>query len=1229
MTRQNNKKLIFNGLVMALAIFATTAFAPKSSTAQITVSKNPDDNASFTTIQAAVNAAAPNQVITILDNAVYNEQVTIDGRDQSPWSGVTGGKNGITIRYAPPAGTPINSNFARPTIMWQDKANRSPKNQVESLNVGDQPGESGNFETCGALRVIRAQGVTIEGIAIDGGGAAPFGWDGVWGGKGEFQHGNAAIAVVISGGTVVRNCDIKNAYIGVYVNDRNTGGVFANPNPEDNDVTVPLSGFGMTGGHLAEHNRVHNNSLGFYFESGWDLSSTVRCNLIYNNYHTSTLNTTSSGGLSGIPNGDNMVATAIMFKDWVFTPIAVYNNTFYQNANNLLANWKVGAASLIFNNIFSQPYGEAPHYMSIDLRFPNRMHNSVFSADGKGLLFNSSSQYTPGALISGSTQMTYPIPQSANVRWLEMTQRTEITGTYNLFESTDPANAKFLWPKWDDTLVQKFIKNKGWADAGIRNSDGNIADLGAISSAGNNNTPLRTIACIKPTNVVRVSSGTNATAEFYLNVEAGSFNNPAIKFLRWVASLPNACKDSDPSLCNWAGDGDGQSAIEIPAGSISNNITPANSSINVGTNALSFTLPSAVTANFKYGFIEMVIEGIDADGNKVTTDVGFMPYREITHVLEVCVSKDNGATWNCGTGTTTPSVPAGEAVQLRVTAKQRTNAVGLMAYNPAGGALPVTYRLLSHPAAKMWQPLAPAPSNPLDSVANLATGTTRTQTYTVYFTRAGDETILAAGQYGTSTDRIPLLGSLRLKVTDGAPDKVVFVDPVPKSQLNNPSRPNTISVTYNAAVQVRDKYDNPVTNPVDVSLKSLDVNKGDVNAPAKVETVGGIATFVVRVTNGKIGDIFELEASISNSSASKAKDTAVLRIGRAETEGLRVLYQNTVATNGSGDWQYDYDAPWEGALVGERRQVWIKLVNNAGDTVITSKSAFVCVAASPPIKFFASADGAGSEASQYLAAMTNGVAAFWISSDVAVDGVTLTASAKTTADCGGTSDNSISSGSNSGIRFSESSGNNTGPFTLTYSAGPNGSINGSVSQTVEFGGSGEAVIAVPNSGYIFEKWSDGNTNAERTDKNVIADINVTATFTKQNTPDSTNNGNNNNNEDNYERLLRFADTVIAGIKAGANPVIRVGGVGSISFYRVGGEVKSGRLRIYDVLGNSIAKIEVADRAGGNLGKRRIGSWGLADSKGRPVPAGAYLVRGVLTRTDGVKERVSFIVNVNN
>ena len=67
-------------------------------------------------------------------------------------------------------------------------------------------------------------------------------------------------------------------------------------------------------------------------------------------------------------------------------------------------------------------------------------------------------------------------------------------------------------------------------------------------------------------------------------------------------------------------------------------------------------------------------------------------------------------------------------------------------------------------------------------------------------------------------------------------------------------------------------------------------------------------------------------------------------------------------------------------------------------------------------------------------------------------------------------------------------------YTLTYTAGPYGSISGNTVQLVAHGGDGMAVEAVPSGGYRFFQWSDERTGESRVDLNVQSDITVTALF---------------------------------------------------------------------------------------------------------------------------------------
>lgn len=66
--------------------------------------------------------------------------------------------------------------------------------------------------------------------------------------------------------------------------------------------------------------------------------------------------------------------------------------------------------------------------------------------------------------------------------------------------------------------------------------------------------------------------------------------------------------------------------------------------------------------------------------------------------------------------------------------------------------------------------------------------------------------------------------------------------------------------------------------------------------------------------------------------------------------------------------------------------------------------------------------------------------------------------------------------------------------TLAYTAGTGGTISGSSTQILAFGGDGSTATATPATGYVFSSWSDGITTSARTDKNIVSNSSLTANF---------------------------------------------------------------------------------------------------------------------------------------
>jgi len=600
-----------------------------------------DGSADYASVQEAVNAATAGDTVEILDFSIYNEQITIDST-----------KQGLTLRASNPASS------IKPVILWQDKVNVGPKDtaqaKIDSLIT---------FDRNGAVRIIQSKDVTIEGIVVDGGGPYVFAYPSIWkssptGLPSPLFHGNTALTIFLSSSITIRNCESQNAYFGIYIKDRINRGIFSNPEDTVVQSISYYSGFDHGGNHLVESNRIHNNSWGLFFESSFDLSSTVRYNLIYENHHPSIAFETK---VQALPDGTNQPGGALLFKDVPLSPVAIYNNTFWHNFATICGHWQPGSQHLIFNNIFGKPniYWSSDSvfnnpFNAMDGCFTNRMHHCVYACQSEKAE-TVSRKYSSGAMdtvadkfiildtiitgvnyikitngmnqvenvgqdivmklhlsthdtsfslradwvIQPGALITKPFSKDATIRWLE---------TDPLFKSTDPKNPDFLVPDWDNALVKQFILDQGWQEAGIKDVDGSIADLGAIPKEG---IPKGEIV-VKATSPVTIA-GTQAIATFKMHSFEGTITNPKIKYVTWIKNLPFEMNSFGGSMLK-----------PIPAANITSIPIPS-TQVNDGNNSLSFTIPATETPPH-FAMLEMIIEG-DVNGKTVTSNVGFLPFR--------------------------------------------------------------------------------------------------------------------------------------------------------------------------------------------------------------------------------------------------------------------------------------------------------------------------------------------------------------------------------------------------------------------------------------------------------------------------------------------------------------------------------------------------------------------------------------------------------------------------
>jgi hypothetical protein len=860
--------------------------------AQLLVSK-PGGLGAYTTVMAAIKAAKAKDSVVITDEGVYEEQVTIDST-----------KNGLVLCSSNP------TSLRKPTIKWQDKANVGP------ISCADAKIEAKiTFDQNGALQVKRVRGVIIDGIAIDGGGAYPFGAEGVWDAgesqpcKYAVQHGNAALTLWITGDAIIRNCDITNAFFGINVKDRNEGGINANPNPADIEKSrvVALSGFGKTGNHVFEHNRIHDNSYGMFFESTWDLGSVIRYNLFFENHHSTSAFADKVKKLTS--EGSNLAGGAIMFKDHLFSPLAIYNNTFWHNYLIFAGVWRPGSQFTIFNNIYAEPYMfwsletvfTGGGSTAIDGIFVNRMHNSVYacqqqapspqkmSVQARDTALNkqveiSYTVYQPRIMNNvgevEATNITVPIPlsydtvtgvlqnvkvqgnrllqsgtganargfpASADIRWLE-----------TKFKSTDSKSADFLVPDWNDSLVNKYVKDKGWEAAGILDNDGSRADLGAIPFSGK----IDNLVKITPNMPVLISPDkpTQAMVSFIIDVQKGTFKDPVIKYLKWIDEIPidtNAFGDNRKV---------------IPAASIIDVPIPSKK-LKVGTNdSIVITIPAQSTKKM-YAFFELVVEGTDDQGNKVQSAMGFLSYRQLDYMFKVIVmSPDYKDTLN--------EVTVGQPYGLRLVPMKIGSTTSAFSFkvdtveialrsnftllNPNGDTAKISGGIASN-AGKVEEPVV-----------------------FMHIPENGYEAVIARGEFTNSSQgiRMAIWGvSKDIKVNPGVAENIVFVSP--GSKTNNIIDPGQ---KYDVKLQLTDKFGNKVKQATVVSLKSLKTDVGNViGSGDTLSDANGVASFRVEVTNGDLNDTFPIVGTLKLNGKA---DTTFMIVGKARPR-MFIFYSDT------------------------------------------------------------------------------------------------------------------------------------------------------------------------------------------------------------------------------------------------------------------------------------------------------------------------------------------------
>lgn len=262
------------------------------------------------------------------------------------------------------AGTGCTEDPKRPAgwSMWPYKAASAdpvPNNDPGDKSDVSNPYSSSGFQRNGMFVVEKSVDITIRGLSLDGVQPMYFVNNGIWSQKYDVLFGSVGVNSMQSLRTTVQDCELKNFFSGFYINGRNPGGTYGQANPDDLDLTniVPLSRFGKSGDHTFEKNFVHDNWWFLYDEIEWDMGSTIRYNVAWNNinkafqYGDSLKDAEATGDEM-----NNQTGGFVYMKDVTLVTHKIYNNTLYKHGIVLgFGGWRAGTQHLFYNNVMAGP----------------------------------------------------------------------------------------------------------------------------------------------------------------------------------------------------------------------------------------------------------------------------------------------------------------------------------------------------------------------------------------------------------------------------------------------------------------------------------------------------------------------------------------------------------------------------------------------------------------------------------------------------------------------------------------------------------------------------------------------------------------------------------------------------------------------------------------------------------------------------------------------------------
>lgn len=844
-----------------IGALAALLIAPSTSNAQVTFSVG--TGGTHPTIQDAVNACPVTGCVINLNDSVYKllREVWIEN------------KSNLTIQASPAlslakirprlyyaavanefdvAGTAVNPADPDRPKGWK----RWPISNTTAVggakNLTNQYSTSG-FQNNGNVVVYKSTNVTIDGIMIDGVKAKTFVNKGIWSGMYDVFFGNVGINLFESKNVKVVNTDVRNCFSAIYIQNRNVGGAFAAPNPDDLDVKtiIPYSQFGKMGNHLIEKNYFHHNWYVFYDEMEWDIGSTIRYNICDQNYNQQFAQNTDSSAES-----NNMTGGFMYLKDVTIVPHKIYNNT-------------INGSSIVFGHGYFKPGVQHYFYNNLVTGWNRAGKNASMIGNDRQMLKWYKNFLYNNTFEVGAADSFYQIQKQTSGQINDSARCALKTQTAPCWLDHDPVNAYFgiknqwLWNGWNvlqgsaytaviDTSSYQIYNNQNIDTFHVGGIISKLQGLGTAVPTANNATAqanywAKTVPYLSKDStranymeprwtdsiVMKTILDKGWTAAGNRDADGSMPDRGAVPASKGALISPMTLKDQSIVYLNpgkrtvsfdYCLEGSGNwSDIRLETVEYYNNIArstdkaekpapdwPAPQKLtNTGAapelgrcRKFEATLPVAPVDSFAR--FDLVFSGT-LDGKTVRSNVGVWIWRKTQYVLDVYFTKHGGAATD-----TVTSIRVGEPVDMRVKAL-RTDGTAVTLPIDVLTASPDVVTLLVTGDKVIAQGDTVSKNVP-------AAGTT----IPIYFTSTGSASIAMSGTIGT----LPVPGGASIMVRPGLPEKVEWQNPPSYKFIDR-----TLTLDSAAAVipqaptavklQVKDKWGNNVDTIGVISIKGL------------------------------------------------------------------------------------------------------------------------------------------------------------------------------------------------------------------------------------------------------------------------------------------------------------------------------------------------------------------------------------------------------------------------